>query len=184
MLGRLECVETTENLFRDHFVPNPGGKGVQLVTDYMLINPYSERPVHPFPTPDIVFQSVGKDSKWFAKLDVLHGYYQISLVPKSQKLPAFLLPQGRFYYRVAPMGLNPSGHWWCRKSDKAIAGLPGVLKLVDDILVHAPSLVELRGRIQGVLQRCHDHDIVLSRKKFNFGRRVHFAGHNVTDGGI
>ncbi len=39
------------------------------------------------------------------------------------------------------------GDWWCRKSDEAIAGLPGVLKLVDDILVHAPLLVELRGRI-------------------------------------
>ncbi len=184
VLGRLECDETTENLFRGHFVPKPGGKGVRLVTDYTPINPYIERPVHPFPSPDIVFQSVGKDSKWFAKLDALHGYYQIPLAPESQKLTAFLLPQGRFYYRVAPMGLNPSGDWWCRKSDEAIAGLPGVLKLVDDILVHAPSLVELRGRIRGVLQRCRAHGIVLSKKKFEVGRSVHFAGHNVTDGGI
>ena len=64
------------------------------------------------------------------------------------------------------MSLNPSGDRWCRKSDEAIAGLPGVLKLVDDILVHAPSLVELRGRIQGVLQRCRAHGIILSKKKF------------------
>ncbi len=64
------------------------------------------------------------------------------------------------------MSLNPSGDRWCRKSDEAIAGLPGVLKLVDDILVHAPSLVELRGRIQGVLQHCRAHGIILSKKKF------------------
>ncbi len=152
VLGRLECDETTDNLFRGNFVPKPGGKGVRLVTDYTPINLYIERPVHPFPSPDIVFQSVGKDSKWFAKLDALHSNYQIRLAPESQKLTAFLLPQGRFYYRVAPMGLNPSGDWWFRKSDEAIAGLPGVLKLVDDILVHAPSLVELRGQIRGVLQ--------------------------------
>ncbi len=56
--------------------------------------------------------------------------------------------------------------------------------MVDDILVHAPSLVELRGRIRGVLQRCRAHGIVLSKKKFEIGRSVHFAGHNVTDGGI
>ncbi len=99
-------------------------------------------------------------------------------------MTAFHLPQGRFYYMVAPMGLNPSGDWWCRKSDEAIAGLPGFLKLVDDILVHATSLVELRGRIRGVLQRCRAHGIVLSKKKFEIGRSVHFAGHNVTDGGI
>ena len=35
---------------------------------------------------------------------------------------------------------------WCRKSDEAIAGLPGVLKLVDYILVHTPLLEDLRGR--------------------------------------
>ncbi len=92
VLGRLECDETTETLFHGYFVPKPGGKRVQLVTDYTPINPYIERPVHPFPSPDIVFQSVGKDSKWFAKLDALHGYYQIPLAPESQKLTAFLLP--------------------------------------------------------------------------------------------
>ena len=118
---------------------------------------------------------MGKDSKWFAKLDALHGYYQIPLALESQKLTAFLLPQGRFYYRVAPMGLNPSGDWWGLKSDEAIAGLSGMLKLVDDILVHAPSLVELRGRIRGVLQRCRAHGIVLSKKKFEIGRQIHFV---------
>ncbi len=96
-----------------------------------------------------------EDSKWFTKLDALHGYCQIPLAPESQKLTAFLLLQRRYYYRAAPMGLNPSGDWWCRKSDEAIAGLPRVLKLVDNILVHAPSLVELRGRMRSVLQRCH-----------------------------
>ena len=80
-------------------------------------------------------------------MDALHGYYKIPLAPESLKLTVFLLPQGRFYYRAAPMGFNPSGDWWCRKSDEAIAGFPGVLKLVEDILVHAPSLVELWGRI-------------------------------------
>ena len=110
--------------------------------------------------------------------------HQIPLAPECQKLTAFLLPQGRFYYKVAPMGLNPNGDWWCRKSDEAVADLPGVLKLVDNILVHAQSLVELRGRIRHVLQRCRAHGIVLSRKKFEIGRQVHFAGNNVTDMGI
>ncbi len=118
-----------------------------LVTDYTPINPYIERPVHHFPSPDIVFQSVGKDSKWFAKLDALHGYYQIPLALESQKLTAFLLPQGWFYYRVAPIGINPSGDLWCHKRDEATFCLPGVLKLVDNILGHAILLVELRGRI-------------------------------------
>ncbi len=35
-----------------------------------------------------------------------------------------------------------------------------------------------------MLQRCRAHGIVLSKKKFEIGRSVHFEGHNVTDGGI
>ncbi len=182
VLGRLDCDKTTENLLRRHFVPKPGGRGVQLVTDSSPFNPYIERPIHPFPSPDIVFQSVEKDSRWFAKLDALHGYYQIPLAPECQKLTAFLLPQGRFYYKVALMGLNPSGDLWCCKCDEPVVGPPGVLKLVYDILIHSPSLVELRGRIRHVLQRCRAHGIVLN--KFKIGCQVHFAGHNVTNGGI
>ncbi len=109
---RLECDKTMENLFRGHFIPKPGGKGVRLVTDYSPINPYIEKQVHPFPSPDIVFQSLGKDSKWLATLDALHGYYQVPLAPENQKHGAFLLPQGQFFYRVAPMHLIPSGDWW------------------------------------------------------------------------
>ncbi len=63
VLGRLDCDETTDNLFRGHFVPKPGGRGVRLETDYSPINPYIERSIQPFPSPDIVFQSAGKDSR-------------------------------------------------------------------------------------------------------------------------
>ncbi len=35
-----------------------------------------------------------------------------------------------------------------------------------------------------MLQRCRAHGIVLSKKKFEIGRTVQFAGHNVTVGGI
>ncbi len=84
VIGRLECDETTYNLFQGHFIPKPGGKGVRLVTDYTPNNPFIESLVHPFPLPDIVFQSVGKDSKLFAKLDALHCYYQIPLAPEPE----------------------------------------------------------------------------------------------------
>ncbi len=44
-------------------------------------------------------------------------------------LTVFLLPQGKFYYKLAPMGLSHSGEWLCQRSNEALAGLPGVLKM-------------------------------------------------------
>ncbi len=112
VIDRLPPNTVTKDLFRGHFVEKPGG-GVRLITDYTPANPYIERPVHPFPAPDITVQSVAADANWFATMDALHSYLQIPLDKSNQALTAFLLPQGRFYYKVAPMGLTPSGDWWC-----------------------------------------------------------------------
>ncbi len=117
-------------------------------------------------------------------LDTLHGYFQLPLDKDSQLLTAFLLPQGKFYYKVAPMGLSPSGDWWCQRSDEALAGLPGVLKLVDDILVQAPTKEELLQRIRQVLQRCQQHGMILSKRKLEIGQEVSFAGHIVRANGV
>ena len=38
------------------------------------------------------------------------------------------------------MGLNASGDKFCAGSDEAVAGLDGVVKLIDDILVYADTL--------------------------------------------
>ena len=184
VLGRLDENTTTEWLSRGHFVLKPDGKRVRLVTDFIDLNRYIDRPVHPFPKPDAVFKSILSGSKWFAKLDALHGYFQIPLDEESQLLTAFLLPQGRFYYKVAPMGLNPSGDWWCQKSDEALSGLQGVVKMVDDVLVQADTKEELFTRIRAVLERCRQHGIVMSKSKLEVGQRVKFAGHVVSHEGV
>ena len=43
----------------------------------------------------------------------------------------------------------------CARSNRALADIPGVFKLVDDILVHGESCGELFERIKTVFARCH-----------------------------
>ena len=64
-------------------------------------------------------------------------------------------------------------------SDEALAGLPGVLKLVNTILEHAPTKEELLLHIRQVLQRCRQNGMILSKKKLEIGQEVRFAGHIV-----
>ncbi len=109
VIGKLDGNTPTESLSRGHFVLKPDGKRLRLVTDFVELNKFIERPVDPFPKPDIIFKSIRAGSRWFATMDAPHGYFQQALSKESQLLTAFLLPQGRFYYKVAPMGLNPSG---------------------------------------------------------------------------
>ena len=82
------------------------------------------------------------------------------------------------------MGLNASSDEWCRQSDIIIAGLPYAMKIVDDTIIWAATESEMEERVSTVLQRCAKNNITISRKKFELGSSIQFAGHLISDGGI
>ena len=94
------------------FVPKPDGKRVRLVTDYIKLNHYVKRAVHPFPSEQDIVQLIPAGSQFFAKRDAIHGCFQLSVEEESSKITTFLLLSGRYRYLRAPMGLSsPSDKW-------------------------------------------------------------------------
>ncbi len=179
-----EVTVPTQFCSASHFVDKPNG-GVRLTTDYKnTLNPFVCRPVHPFPTTEEILQQIEPTSQCFAKLDAVSGYFQIPLDEESSFLTTFLTPWGRYRYLRAPMGLSASSDEWCYRSDRALEGLPGVLKLVDDVLVQAPDEEILRKRLNAVLRQCEKKGITISSKKFAVGSTIHFAGHVISPEGI
>ena len=118
-----------------------------MVTDYSKIYKYVKHPVHPFPSVADIIRSIPAGTKFFAKMDAIHGYFQLAWDEESSKLTTFLLRIRRYRYLRAPMGLSSSSDEWCRHSDRAIQGFPFTKKIVDDILVWACNLPELFDRI-------------------------------------
>ena len=165
------------------FVRKPGG-GLQLVTDFTGLNKRVRRPIHPFPAPHSVVSGLDPCSKVFATLDVLSGYHQVALTDVASYYTCFILPSGVYRYLRAPMGLSSSSDEFCRRSDAMFAGVPGVRKLVDDLLVEGEDLPDLERKLRIVLQRCVDNGFTLSSKKFKIGNAVQFAGYIVSDKGI
>ena len=164
------------------FVRKPGG-GVRSVVDLKGLNKFVMRPTHPFPTGKDIIATIPPTSKFFAVFDALKGYWQVELAEESRHLTTFLTEFGRYRYLRAPMGLNASGDEFCLRTDKAVAGLPGVKKLVDDILVFADTHEALLDNIIGLFKRCQENCITLSRSKFQYGNSVKFAGFIVDDEG-
>ncbi len=117
--------EPTEWTSQGHFVAKPDGSA-RLVTDYTQLNKFVKCPVHPFPSSQDIIQSVHPDSRVFATFDCKFGYHQVKLDHCSSLLTTFLIPQGRFRYTRAPMGLNASGDEFCRRSDEVIHGVPDI----------------------------------------------------------
>ena len=114
----------------------------------------------------------------------MQGYHQIPLEEESSKLTTFLLPSGCFRYLRAPMGLSCSSNEFRRRSDEVVEGLPGIRKLVDDILIQAPDLNTLNHRIEQLIARCKKHNFTLSRRKLEIGHFVEFAGQIISQQGV
>ena len=122
------------------FVPKPNWTSVHLVTDYTKLNKFVKRPIHPFPSATEIMQSIPQDAFFFAKLDAVYGCFQLALHEESSYLTTFVIPSGRYRYLRAPMGLSSSSDEWCRYSDFVIESCELAKKIVDDILIWAPSL--------------------------------------------
>ena len=135
------------------FVPKPGTKKLRLVTDYREINKSLKRPEWPFLPSDAVRRQVDPGAKVFAALDLTSGYHQIKLSEEDKDLTTFTLPYGRYRYEVLPMGLKPSSDHFNINSDKAVKGLPGTLKSVDDMLTQGTSWADLKGKMTILFQR-------------------------------
>ena len=162
-------------------------KKPRLLTDLTGLNLVLERPVYPFLSTKDLLKKVNPEGRWFAKLDFLKGFFQVALDKASQLLTAFILPEGRFAYTAVPMGCSLSSDVFIQISDMLLSGLGlegHILKLVDDLLVMAPTKAILIERVTAVLQRCREYGVALSSKKFECGSEVSFAGHRISANGI
>ena len=153
--------------------------GVRLVCDLKKLNSSVKRPTQCFPTGNDVWNQVDQSSKRFFKMDLTSGYHQVELSKEARKYFNFILPQGRFRYTSAPMGFVASGDWFNQLTDRVLKGIPGTQKEVDDILGQAVDNKSLAAQLREVLQRCHENNITLSKKKMEVGDDVHFAGFRV-----
>ena len=69
--------------------------------------------------------------------------------------------------------------------DKVIAGLEGVFKIIDDILIYAPSLSIMKKRNRAFLDHCRLHGVTLKRTKSERAvTEVDFGGFRLSKTGI
>ena len=80
------------------------------------------------------------------------------------------------------MGLTSSGRI-LSSTRQSSRGIPGVFKLVDDILMLGDSVEQLLDRVKAVSKRWEEHRITLSETKYQVGTEVKFAGYLVSDKG-
>ena len=90
------------------------------------------------PTTEHLFQKLSGD-KFFSKIDLSKGYWQITIPEDEIPKTAFVTPDGSYEFLKMPFGMINSAATLKRAMKKLIEDLDDVDFYWDDILVHTRS---------------------------------------------
>ena len=126
-------------------VPKKSGD-VRICVDLKPLNESVLRETHPLPGVDeILAQMTG--ATVMSKLDANSGFWQIPLTKDSRELTTFITPFGHYCFNKLPFGISRTPEHFQKKMCTILDNLPGVLCLMDDILIFGKDQKEHDARL-------------------------------------
>ena len=158
----------------------------RAVTDYRLLNEQTVKNRYPLPRADQLFDKLAH-AKYFSKIDLRTGFYQILIAAEDRHKTAFVTSQGLFEYNVLPMGLcNSPGVFMALMNDTFREYLDKfVLVFLDDIIVYSDTLEDHERHLRLALQRLREQRLCAKLSKSALCHtEVEFLGHYVGRDGL
>ena len=180
--ARITCRSSSPWASPLHMVPKPDGSW-RPCGDYPRLN---NNTVHDrYPALNIQdFSSRLNGCKYFTKLDLVKGYYQVPMASEDIPKTAIITPFGLFEFLKMPFGLKCAGQTFQWLMDDVCASLPFTFVYIDDVLIASPDLKTHLHHLRLVLQRFQQNSLVINPAKCEFGRsEVSFLGHQITSAG-
>lgn len=150
----------------------------RMVIDYKsTINQFTDHDAEPLSTMDEVIEQV---SKWqfFSRIDLRGAYHQLPLRKEERHFTAFEAGGSLYQFKVLPFGVTNGPAGFSRAMKAVLAGLEGVARYADDIIVGGVSREEHHDRLRMFLQRAREKGLVLNSEKCKFGvAKLQALGH-------
>ena len=157
---------------------------IRLCVDMRAANQAIILERHDTPTIDEVIVELN-GSKYFSKLDLRFGYHQLVLSPESRYITTFATHIGLKRYKRLNFGISSASAVFQDTIRQSLEGIPGVLNISDDILLHAPTQELHDARLKQLLQRLKDKGLTLSKEKCEFGKtHLEFFGLIFSERGV
>ena len=157
---------------------------VRLCVDLPKLNESVMREKHDLPSVD---QTLGRlaGAKVFTKLDANSWFWQIPLAPSSQELTTFITPFGGYCVRRLPFGITSAPEHFQKRMHRVLEDIPGVICMVEDIIIFGKSSEEHDARVRAVFRRLEDSGVTLNFEKCGFAKSsITYLGHVVSADGI
>ena len=118
--------------------------------------------------------------KYFTKMDLSKGYWQVGLTERSKPLTAFETHRGLFQFRTMPFGLVNSGATFCRLMRIILSNLPNVDSFVDDMWIFTETWKDHMTPLRQVLDRLRSAKLTAKPSKCMIEYdSIECLGHNI-----
>ena len=167
-------------------VDSAGKRRWRMVIDYRLLNEKTVSDAYPLPNITEILDQLGA-AKYFSTLDLVSGFHQIPMDPKSKPKTAFSTLNGHYEFNKMPFGLKNAPATFQRCMDLVLSGLQGVELFVymDDIVLYANSIEEHSEKLRKLLARLQNAGLTLQPEKCRFlQREITYLGHNISSEGV
>ena len=180
---KLEIIEPCNSPYASPvvMVKKPDGS-YRFCCDFRKLNSITVFDAEPIGNPDEIFSKMAQ-SKYFTKIDLSKGYWQIKMKESSKPLTAFITTEGLFAFRKMPFGLVNSGATFCRMMRILLKGLENTDNFVDDIIVHTETWAMQISCLRQLFERLRAAQLTARPSKCVVAMgRIAFLGHIVGDG--
>jgi len=134
------------------------------------------------PDPEEIFAKIGQ-SKFFTKVDLCKGYWQIPMPDQDKDLTSFITPSGYFRFKVMPFGLSNASATFNRMMIVLLRDLSNTDSFIDHIVIHTVSWLEHVDALRKLLQRLRSVQLTAKPSKCFIGYgTLESLGHSVGGG--
>ena len=150
--------------------------------DFRSLNKIIVYDAEPIPDVDELFTRIS-DSKYFTRIDLAKGYWQIYVNPLDRHKTAFATHLGLFQWVRMPFGLVNAPAVFARMMRFLVLEENSAMNFFDDILVHSRTFKDHTKHIRGVLEKLKKYNLTARPSKISTGyKSLEFLGHVVGKG--
>ena len=151
----------------------------RICVDYRKLNRVTVADPEPMRTAEDLFQRVGK-CRFFSKIDLSKGYWQIPAEEEDVPKTAFVTPDGHYEFLRMPFGMKNSGATLVRAMRKVLEGLAGMESYIDDIIVYNEDWDLHVRTLERLFRRLRDAGFTARPSKCVLGAgSLEFLGHTL-----
>lgn len=182
--GIIEKVEGSPEWLSTLNVVMKGPNDFRLTLNMKRANQAIRRPYYPIPTLERI-RAKTAGAKVFSKLDLSQAFYHLPLDERSRNMTCFMTSFGIFRYTRLLFGANSAPEIFQRFMEDVLKGIEGVTCFIDDMLLFAKDVEQLREITAKVKDALEKFNLTLNDDKCEYEKaEIKFLGHTFNKDGI